>query len=173
MLDKERKNAGLVKELFARCVFSINSLFTLAKLKANLYELCLSTRHGVPSSRVADHMNYCHAVCSNCYLLAAPAHAAPFMAKWNTKDLGLQHVDCRFANQSTLDYSVSLCRLCSELDSQALSALRERRDTILLIKALCRSVYCAACDRNLPKGRRRWWICEGGRHECLWEGHNV
>ncbi|KAF4471910.1 hypothetical protein FALBO_1171 [Fusarium albosuccineum] len=91
-------------------------------------EKCKVQRETLQSSRVKNHFTYCYAVCTICYLLSAPGGAAPFQAKWNMKDLELQHVNCCQFQWPQSEGSVDLCPHCSALDDAAVTAKREAKD---------------------------------------------
>jgi hypothetical protein len=135
---------------------------------------CTHHRSDIQSSRVKDHFSNCYAVCTYCYLMAAPGGAAPFQAKRNMQDLELQHINCcAFQKPLLVEEDVSLCRYCARLDISAITAMREARDEFYLSKTLPRSVECAICIKTLSTSTSRWWFCNRGRHECHWAGHHT
>lgn len=66
-----------------------------------------------------------------------------------------------------------VCPSCARLGDAGVVLVREGRDEANMRLALSRRVRCKRCERALPKGRRRWWICNKGAHECHWAGHEA
>ena len=69
--------------------------------------------------------------------------------------------------------TIALCSSCADLGNPEITAARERKETAAYQLALKRTIHCAYCAAMLPKDKQRWWICEVGKHECHWEGHEV
>lgn len=125
----------------------------------------------MPVPRTQSHSTSCFAVCTKCYLLRAPARPAPFEATKNTDDLSLQHYESCKAKSAEPLASVMACGSCAKDTVDEMSQTRERRDTESLRRSQAGRLWCAECQKSLGKGRRRWFICDQGWHECHWQGH--
>ncbi|KAK0391489.1 hypothetical protein NLU13_0990 [Sarocladium strictum] len=137
---------------------------------------CQQLRCNIPEPRTQTHATSCFAVCTKCYLLRAPALPAPRAAVENADDLSVQHTDCwrRCGLRAIMAGDVALCKSCNLLPrNEDVSEVRERRDADALRKARGGRLWCAECQGSLGRGRRRWFICEAGRHECYWQGHQM
>ncbi|KAK3387874.1 hypothetical protein B0H63DRAFT_471065 [Podospora didyma] len=130
---------------------------------------CKVLKENVKDTRTMQHMTDCHAICTRCYLLRAPVEPAPLGATLHPDDISKQLRTLQ--NESA--GQVELCSHCSTLAPDDITALREGREKEALQIALRRRLYCARCEKGLPRGSMRWWICHKGNHECHWAGHDV
>lgn len=68
---------------------------------------------------------------------------------------------------------VPVCKSCYDLGAEGITLVREKREMAALKHLLDLRLKCSECSGSLPRGRRRWWICDMGRHECHFAGHEV
>ncbi|KND89962.1 hypothetical protein TOPH_05341 [Tolypocladium ophioglossoides CBS 100239] len=138
---------------------------------------CKVDRHWLTRPRTEDHLAHCYALCTKCYMVRPGARPAPFSATWNPRDLAVQHSACASATADAplapLGVPVAVCPSCARLDDAAVVRVREGREEADMRLALGRRVRCKRCERALPRGRKRWWICGRGLHECHWAGHEA
>ncbi|UNI16983.1 hypothetical protein JDV02_003365 [Purpureocillium takamizusanense] len=137
-------------------------------------EGCHSPRSRLPEPRTVSHLTKCHALCTRCYIRRPSAYPAPFVGSWNPDDLSSQHAAaCKIRTKTLLVGPVSICPSCAKLTDQEVVRVREERDAASMRMALMRRMRCRRCERALPRGRRRWWVCGVDYHECHWAGHEA
>lgn len=131
---------------------------------------CKTKRFNVTAPRTAHHVTDCYAVCTMCYLTKWSAQPAALSEALHPTDLAKHHAGCGLAKLPA-SVNVELCVSCSGKSAEDLTAVRERREEVMLQRLLARRIFCAKCEKPVPKEKRRWWICATGDHECHWGGH--
>lgn len=127
----------------------------------------------VSRPRTQAHIESCYAVCTKCYLIRAPANPAPLQATWQSRNLAVQHAGCGHQSKGMIGGVLDLCQSCYKLGSEGIMRVREERDMASLKRLLDIRLRCKECEKSLPRGSRRWWICGKGGHDCHWAGHEV
>lgn len=154
------------------------------RLSVRNLQTCKVDKEKVTCPRTGRHMANCHAICARCYFLRGTIKPAPFLATLKPGDLSLQHCGCGCTDigvslekyavaKSQPTQTASLCPHCGSVSPQQVSEFREERETRALQISLRRRLYCATCEKRLPRTSMRWWICSAGNHECHWKGHDV
>lgn len=141
---------------------------------------------GLKAPRTDQHIENCFAICTTCYLYKhnVSDHPTSFTAALHADNLSLQHQaqpSCPHygnpisGNLTAVSPSekITLCGSCGALENAEITVARERKETAAYQVAARRLIRCLYCSAELPAEKKRWWICEAGRHECHWEGHEV